>query len=125
MPDERLQSGKSERGNFSITARRDGDLYYLAFKDDGRGIDPQRVLEVAAKRGISIPAGISREETFMLLATPGLSSKDTVTELSGRGIGLDVVRYEAQQLGGDLSIKSELGEGTEITVWFKYRSGLL
>lgn len=125
MPDERLQSGKSERGNFSITARRDGDLYYLAFKDDGRGIDPQRVLEVAAKRGISIPAGISREETFMLLATPGLSSKDTVTELSGRGIGLDVVRYEAQQLGGDLSISSELGAGTEITVWFKHMSGLL
>jgi two-component system chemotaxis sensor kinase CheA len=124
MPDERLQRGKSESGNFSIAARRDGDLYYITFKDDGRGIDPRRVLEVAAERGIKIPEGISREETFMLLAAPGLSSKDTVTELSGRGIGLDVVRYEARQLGGDLSIRSELGEGTEITVWFKHRSSL-
>jgi two-component system chemotaxis sensor kinase CheA len=125
MPDERLQRGKSERGTLSITARRNGDFYFITFKDDGRGVDPQRVLEVAAKRGIVVPTGISREEIFMLLAAPGLSSKDAVTELSGRGIGLDVVRYEAQQLGGDLSIRSELGEGTEITVWFKHRSSLL
>ena len=125
MPDERLQRGKSEGGNLSVTARRDGDCYFITFKDDGRGIDPQGVLEVAAKRGIRVPEGISREETFMLLAAPGLSSKDAVTELSGRGIGLDIVRHEAQQLGGGLSIRSELGEGTEITVWFKHRSGLL
>jgi len=125
MPDERLQRGKSERGTLSITARRNGDFYFITFKDDGRGVDPQRVLEVAAKRGVVVPTGISREEIFMLLAAPGLSSKDAVTELSGRGIGLDVVRYEAQQLGGDLSIRSELGEGTEITVWFKHRSSLL
>lgn len=124
MPHERAQSGKSERGNLSISVKREGDTYFIAFKDDGRGIDSQAVLAVAAKRGLAIPEGISRDEILMLLAAPGLSSKDTVTELSGRGIGLDVVRYEAQQLGGDLSIRSEVGQGTEIIIWFKHRSAI-
>jgi two-component system chemotaxis sensor kinase CheA len=124
MPHERLQSGKSERGNLWITVERKEDNYFITFKDDGRGIDSRAVLEVAARKGIQIPEGISRDEILMLLAARGLSSKDTVTELSGRGIGLDVVRYEARQLGGDLTIRSELGQGTEIIVWFKHRSGL-
>jgi chemotaxis protein histidine kinase CheA len=124
MPHERLQGGKSERGNLWIAVRREEDTYFITFKDDGRGIDSGAVLEVAAKNGVEIPAGISRDEILMFLAAPGLSSKDTVTELSGRGIGLDVVRYEARQLGGDLTIRSELGQGTEIIVWFKHRSGL-
>jgi signal transduction histidine kinase len=117
--EERLQVGKPDRGNLWISARREGDLYFLTFKDDGRGIDPQRVLEVAARAGIAIPNNISRDEILMLLTVPGLSSKDQVSELSGRGIGLDVVRYEARRLGGDVSIRSELGKGAEISVWFR------
>lgn len=123
-PDERVIRGKSEYGTLSISTRFESDTYFITFRDDGRGIDPQAVLAIAAKRGIAVRENMTREEIFMLLAAPGLSSKDTVTELSGRGIGLDVVRYEAQQLGGDLSIRSEAGQGTEIAVWFKYRCAL-
>lgn len=123
-PDERVVRGKSEYGTLSITTRRESDTYFITFRDDGRGIDPEAVLAVAAKRGIAVRENMTREEIFMLLTAPGLSSKDTVTELSGRGIGLDVVRYEAKQLGGDLSIQSEAGKGTEITIWFKYKCGL-
>jgi chemotaxis protein histidine kinase CheA len=121
-PDERLQRGKSERGNLCVSARRDGDFYFITFKDDGRGIDPQRVLEIARNAGVPIPETISRDEILMLLATPGLSSKHNVSELSGCGLGLDIVRHEARRLGGDISIQSELGQGTEICVWFKHSS---
>jgi len=123
-PDERVMNGKSEYGTLSISTRFESGTYFITFRDDGRGIDPQAVLAVAAKRGIAVRENMTREEVLMLLAAPGLSSKETVTELSGRGIGLDVVRYEAQQLGGDLSIRSEAGRGAEITVWFKYRCSL-
>ena len=123
-PDERALKGKTEQGNLSITTKIEGDTYFITFRDDGRGIDPQAVLRVAMQRGMKLPDNMSQEEIFMLLAAPGLSSKSTVTELSGRGIGLDVVRYEAKQLGGDISIRSEIGQGAEIVVWFKHRSGL-
>lgn len=123
-PDERVMKGKAPQGNLSITTTFEAGIYYITFRDDGRGIDPHAVLRLAANRGMKLSENMSREEIFMLLAAPGVSSKSTVTELSGRGIGLDVVRYEAQQLGGDISIRSESGQGAEIRVWFKYRSGL-
>ena len=117
-PFDRTMRGKPAAGCLTIESSCIDGIYTITFQDDGRGIDPSAVVQVARTRGVAVPESVTPEEAFMLLCESGVSSKSEVTELSGRGIGLDVVRRRAQALGGDLSITSELGKGTAITVRF-------
>jgi signal transduction histidine kinase len=116
---ERKLKGKDPAGRLEISSSYADGMYTIAFCDDGRGIDPQAVVDLAIKRGVSVPPDLSQQEALMLLCESGLSSKQTVTDLSGLGLGLDVVRRRAQALGGDLVIESVVGKGTTIRVWFK------
>lgn len=117
-PFERAMHGKQAAGCLTIESSYEDGVYTIIFRDDGRGIDPRAVVHIARARGVSVPENISLEDALMLLCESGVSSKSEVTQLSGRGIGLDVVRCRARALGGDLSISSELGKGTAITVRF-------
>jgi signal transduction histidine kinase len=122
LPFERKLKGKDPTGRFEINSAYMDGVYTLRFSDDGRGIDPKVVVEMARKRGVDVPPSLTDREILMLLCESGLSSKQTVTHLSGLGLGLDVVRRRAQSLGGGLEIESEFGKGTTIRVWFKRAS---
>jgi signal transduction histidine kinase len=120
-PESRRQSGKSPEGNMEIRCSCVDDMYEFTFRDDGEGIDPNKIISLARDRGIDVSDGISRDEAFLLLCEPELSSKSTATELSGRGEGLYAVQQAARSFGGELSIQSECGKGTKVTVRFKRR----
>jgi two-component system chemotaxis sensor kinase CheA len=118
-PDERVWIGKNRQGTLRIHSSYQDDMYTMSFADDGAGIDPNTIVEIARRRGIVVQDGLSPEEIFLLLCDPRFSSRSQVTELSGRGIGLEAVRRAAQAFGGDVRITSELSKGTKVTVWFK------
>ncbi len=115
-PRERKAAGKPARGKIQIhISSRDGHVF-LRLKDDGRGIDRARVKAVALERGLIDAARaeqISDEEITDLIFVAGFSTAAAVTETSGRGVGLDVVRENLQQLGGHVEVHSEAGKGTE------------
>jgi signal transduction histidine kinase len=118
QPEVRESLGKDPAGRLRITASVEAQHYKLVFSDDGAGIDPERIVSIARSRGMQIPAGISRQEALMLVCEPDFSSRSTVTEVSGQGIGVDAVRRAAKACGGDVIVSSELGRGTSFTVWF-------
>jgi len=118
-PEERVWQGKNRAGVLTISTTYEDGIYYFHFKDDGAGIDPEFIVTMARKRGMHVKDGLSTDEIFMLLCEPEFSSKTEITELSGRGIGLDAVRRAARAFGGDVSISSQKGKGTTVTVWCK------
>ncbi len=112
--DERMEQGKTELGRVSCTVSRSGQgLFTISIADDGRGIDTDRVLARAVDKGI-VPPGteLPREEIFDLLFADDLSTRETVTMLSGRGVGLSAVRMETERLGGKVEVDSSEGRGT-------------
>ena len=114
-PDERRGAGKSETGCISISLLRSGDGVTIRIEDDGRGIDPTRIKRHALEgRFITRDQyeSISDAEALMLTTIPGFSTAGRVTELSGRGVGMDVVRTTVESLGGKLTIRSVPGQGT-------------
>ena len=116
-PEERKQAGKSEEGTLEIKATSQGDKVFITIKDDGRGIDLNKVINKALEKGLISPDAIdkmSREEKLQLIFLPGLSTKDEITELSGRGVGTDAVKRTIEELGGKIYMKSQEGHGTEI-----------
>lgn len=118
-PEERVYANKNRAGTMKIRSSFTEGMYRISFKDDGIGIDVAEIRNIAQKRGISVPTDSSREAILALLCEPDLSSRTEVTELSGRGMGLDAVRRAAESYGGGVTIESELGVGTTVTVWFK------
>jgi two-component system chemotaxis sensor kinase CheA len=116
-PEERLRANKPREGWIQIEATQRGHDVVLELRDDGRGIDPEAVRARAVERGL-VPADLplSRKECFDLLFLPGFSTRRTVTELSGRGVGLDVVRENLSSLGGLVEMDSTLGQGTQVTL---------
>ena len=116
-PEERKASGKNPVGTFHLSARHEGNLIILKLKDDGRGIDPERVYQSAVKKGV-IKEGtqLTDREKIHLIFEPGFSTAEKVTEISGRGVGMDVVRRRIEGLSGTVSVDTKLGEGTEITL---------
>lgn len=114
-PDERLRRGKPEQGNLEISTASDGRHIYLRLSDDGRGIDEHKLLQKALSKGLiadSQIAQMSRSAILGLVFAPGLSTKDEVTELSGRGVGMDQVKKTLEALQGRIDLQSELGRGT-------------
>ncbi|HEX7479357.1 MAG TPA: response regulator [Polyangiales bacterium] len=116
---ERVAAGKSPTGHVRLAVERRGSRVAFVCSDDGRGIDVEAVRKVAVARGL-VPAfeatSLSSEKVIALLCAGGLTTSGDVTELSGRGIGLDVVRATTSRLKGELSIRSEPGRGTTVEV---------
>ena len=116
-PEERLACGKPEKATISLWASQKGNHVVLEVIDDGRGIDPEKVRRKALQKGlIADNTELSREDVFDLILAPGFSTRDEVSELSGRGVGLDVVRNNIAALSGMLELDSELGEGTRFAI---------
>jgi two-component system chemotaxis sensor kinase CheA len=115
--DERRKAGKPAVGRVTLNAYQQGNSVVLDVRDDGRGIDPQHVREVAVKRGlIGEKDIIDQQRAYELLFTAGFSTAAAVSEISGRGVGLDVVKKNIQELKGTIEVISHIGEGTTFRI---------
>jgi len=117
--EERMRNGKSEEGSLILSARREKSYVFIEIEDDGRGMDAAAISETALERGLVTDEDLksmSEEEILELTFRPGFSVKKKVTEISGRGVGLDVVKDKAEQLGGRMLVRSSPGEGTKISI---------
>lgn len=116
-PDVRLRAGKSSVGRITLAAQYEGSFVQIVVRDDGQGIDPAKVREAAVKRGllgVDEAARMSDEAALYLVLQPGFSTREFITDVSGRGVGLDVVKANLDQVKGNLTITSKIGEGTEL-----------
>ncbi len=114
-PADRLARGKPEHGTVRLSADQRGGRIVIEIADDGAGINTERVLKKARDKGLVDPnANLTDEEICNLIFMPGFSTAETVSDISGRGVGMDVVRRNIQDLGGRTSIKSEAGRGMSI-----------
>ena len=115
--DDRRAAGKPERGTLRLTARQRAGTILIEIIDDGAGLNRPRILEIAKTKGIVPPdAALSEEEIDMLLFAPGFSTAKAVTNLSGRGVGMDVVKTAVTALGGRIGISSVPGQGTTFSI---------
>jgi two-component system chemotaxis sensor kinase CheA len=116
-PAERVAAGKPAEGTIQLTASHRGGRIVIAVEDDGRGINREKVLRLARERGLVAPtAQLSDEEIDNLIFAAGFSTADEVTDISGRGVGMDVVRRNIQALGGRVTIQSTPGKGSRFTL---------
>ncbi|MBT0664794.1 chemotaxis protein CheA [Geobacter pelophilus] len=115
-PDERLAAGKPRCGNLLLAAAHEGNQIIISIKDDGKGLDPEKIGRKALEKGLITEeqlAGMMAREILDLIFLPGFSTKEKASDLSGRGVGMDVVRTNIKKLNGIIDIKSELGKGSE------------
>jgi len=116
-PEERLAEGKPTAGRITIDVRKSGGDYIIKLADDGRGIDPDAIRESAYNKGLDIDVdALSDDEAIRLIFHKGFSTANTLSEISGRGVGMDIVMTELQQLGGDIQIQSAIGLGTSFEI---------
>ncbi|MFC5480178.1 Hpt domain-containing protein [Massilia suwonensis] len=114
---ERAAGGKPDTGELLVQVSQEGNEVVLQFSDDGAGLDLARIREKAVTLGLVAPdAELGDEQAAELIFAPGFSTADTLTELAGRGVGMDVVRSEAQALGGRVTIDTRAGQGTRFTI---------
>jgi two-component system, chemotaxis family, sensor kinase CheA len=119
ISEERIKSGKSEKGLIQLKAYHRGGNIVIEITDDGRGLDKNKILKKAIKSGmIQSEEGLSDQEIFKLIFLPGLSTAEKVTDVSGRGVGMDVVRQAVEKLRGKIEIESSLGKGTTFITRF-------
>ena len=117
MPDKRLESGKSETGTVRLTAVHRSGRVVIEIADDGAGINRKKVREIAVEKGlVAADASLSDSEIDNLLFMPGFSTAKEVSNLSGRGVGMDVVKRSIQSLGGRVSLDSQPGKGSVFTI---------
>ena len=117
LPEERAKTGKPHSGTVSISAENSGANVLIKIKDDGRGLSTEKIRDKAISRGIiTKDARLSERELFSLIFAPGFSTAETATSVSGRGVGMDVVKRNIEQLRGKIRIDSEWGHGTTITL---------
>ena len=118
-PAARLAAGKREIGMLAIAARQSGNTIAIVIRDDGRGLDEDRIAAKALATGLVTPAeraAMSRDKLVYLIFEPGFSTAETVSNVSGRGVGLDVVRQNLEKVGGSIKVASIPGEGTQFTL---------
>ncbi len=119
LPAEREKKGKSRIGKVILAAEQEGDHILLSITDDGAGMDPQKLRQKAVEKGIldeDSAARLSDTEAFNLIFAPGFSTKTEISDVSGRGVGMDVVKTKIAQLNGSIEIESKLGEGTRFAI---------
>jgi len=116
-PDENEALGKPRQGNIHLSAIHSGAQVLISIKDDGRGIDPARVRAKAEENGLIQPgAELTDSELYQLILLPGFSTAAKITSVSGRGVGMDVVKRAIDSLRGTIDISSTLGKGSEMTL---------
>lgn len=119
LPQERLAAGKPERGMILLTARHEQGRIYITVEDDGRGIDVNRVKAKAVEKGQLTQAeadSMSDDEAIELIFVSGLSTARAISDVSGRGVGMDIVRANIEQLNGNIQVETWLGKGTQFTI---------
>ncbi|MFZ3209627.1 MAG: chemotaxis protein CheA [Geobacteraceae bacterium] len=119
LPAERRTAGKPPKGSIRLVVSREQDMVVVTVEDDGRGMDPARLIAVALEKGLITReegSRLSPREAFMLTCIPGFSTAGEITDVSGRGVGMDAVRTKIQGLGGVVSIESEAMKGSRITL---------
>ncbi len=116
-PDSRVAAGKPPQGQLTLSAARDRSAVLIRVTDDGRGIDRDKVLVRALESGLVDPGttALTDDEVIRLIARPGFTTAEQVTDVSGRGVGIDAVQARVRALGGSIDIKSAAGEGTTVT----------
>ena len=115
-PEERREQGKQEKSTLRLEATTNGGDVVISIIDDGRGLDPKKLIEKAKSKALLTKPEdeISDEEAFQLILAPGFSTKESVSEFSGRGVGMDVVKNNIENVGGSIKIESQQGLGTSI-----------
>ncbi len=119
MPDVREKNGKSRTGTITLSASQEGDHILLTIEDDGGGMDPDKLKEIAIERGVLDEDAASRmsdNEAYNLIFAPGFSTKTEISDISGRGVGMDVVKTRITQLNGTVNIDSSKGKGTILEI---------
>lgn len=112
----RAKAGKNPTGRISLNAKYEGNEIWISIKDDGRGLNRNRILEVARERGLKVEDTMTDDEVYRLIFEPGFSTAKEVSEISGRGVGMDVVRKNIEKLRGQIVINTEQGVGTEFVL---------
>ncbi|MRS16197.1 chemotaxis protein CheA [Enterobacteriaceae bacterium RIT691] len=115
-PENRLAAGKSAIGNLILSAEHQGGNICIEVTDDGAGLNRERILAKAISQGMAVNDNMSDEDVGMLIFAPGFSTAEQVTDVSGRGVGMDVVKRNIQEMGGHVEIKSKQGTGTTIRI---------
>ncbi len=116
-PEDRVKLGKPSKGKIVLSAYHEGNYIVIEAADDGKGMDPEKLKQKALEKGLITETEarqMSKEEAFALIFKPGFSTAEKVTNISGRGVGMDVVKTNVEKLNGIIEIKSELGKGTKV-----------
>ena len=116
LPDNRVAAGKSPVGNLTLSAEHQGGNICIEVIDDGAGLNRERILAKAVSQGMAVNENMTDEEVGMLIFAPGFSTAEQVTDVSGRGVGMDVVKRNIQEMGGHVEIQSKQGAGTTIRI---------
>jgi two-component system chemotaxis sensor kinase CheA len=116
LPADRLAAGKSEHGTVTLAAAHEGGSIVIEVRDDGRGLNRGKLLRKAAERGLAVSDQMSDQEVYGLIFEPGFSTASEVTDVSGRGVGMDVVKRNITALGGTVEIDSTEGRGMRVSV---------
>ena len=118
--EERKALGKPEKGTITLEARNEGGKVFISVRDDGKGLNTEKIFKKARENGLvgydKTEADFTKKEIYQFITYPGFSTKEQVTELSGRGVGMDVVVKNIQSIGGQLDIDSEEGKGSVMTL---------
>ena len=116
LPEKRLAAGKNSVGNLILSAEHQGGNICIEVTDDGAGLNRERILAKAASQGLTVSENMSDDEVAMLIFAPGFSTAEQVTDVSGRGVGMDVVKRNIQEMGGHVEIQSKQDTGTTIRI---------
>ncbi|WP_326467042.1 chemotaxis protein CheA [Enterobacter wuhouensis] len=116
LPENRVAAGKSPIGNLILSAEHQGGNICIEVTDDGAGLNRERILAKAISQGMAVNENMTDEEVGMLIFAPGFSTAEQVTDVSGRGVGMDVVKRNIQEMGGHVEIQSKQGSGTTIRI---------
>jgi two-component system chemotaxis sensor kinase CheA len=116
MPEDRIAAGKSEHGTLTLAASHQGGSIVIEVRDDGRGLSRDKLINKARQRGIDAPDSMTDAEVWNLIFEPGFSTADVVTDVSGRGVGMDVVKKNITAAGGTVEIESAEGYGMRVSV---------
>lgn len=114
--DVRRANGKADKGNLILSAEHHGGNIIIEVTDDGAGLNREKILARAQAQGMTISDNMSDEDVWMLIFAPGFSTAEKVTDVSGRGVGMDVVRRNIQEMGGHVTVHSEQGRGSKIRI---------
>ena len=124
-PEERVKSGKRDEGLLELICEEDNSTKSITIKDDGRGINSQGVINKASQNKLVTEEKLKNmddQEIYNLIFLPNFSTKESVTDISGRGVGMDVVKNNVEELGGKIVINSQEGQGTTFTITFNKKT---